>query len=215
MSGIVKGILTLFISTALPPITIAVILIVLHTHLVFVFIAIAAAFGFLYGLEAALVAGYDLSVPVRWFQLIIDHTWSLPNTVFGFVFGNIIYIFLGTPSTATSAGLGWIAYEKRANFGFNQTLGTVNIGGPGAHELVHVLQARIFGPLFIVFHAANYVLNFAIQSLFTLTLGMLLWILKVRETPYLRPYETSVVKIPFIGWIYAYTLMELWAYGSE
>jgi hypothetical protein len=215
MSDFVKGLLTVLISTALPPVTVAVIVLALHGHQALVFVAVAAGFGFLYGLEAALVAGYDLSLPVGWFRLILDHTWSLPNTVFGFVFGNIIYIFLGTPSTQTTAGLGWIAYEPRMSLGFCQTIGTVNIGGAGNHELVHVMQARIFGPIFLAFHGLNYVVNFVIQSAFTLTIGMVLWILKVRDTPYLRPYEHSVLKTPFIAWIYAYTIMELWAYGSE
>lgn len=178
---------------------------------------IGGIFGLLYGLETGILLSYKLDSGVGWLQLIVDFTWSLVNTIFGFIFGNIIYIFFGSPSRASSKDKGWIAFAPRGSGKFGnkvlQTLGTVNLGGAGQHELMHVLQARIFGPLYLPIFAVNYVVNFIIQVLFTATVGLALWLLKLRDTPYFRPPSRSAVS-GFFGWIYYANLFELWAYGS-
>lgn len=176
--------------------------------------------GLLYGLEAGILVAYDLGSGRGWLELLVDLTWSLPNTLFGLIFGNAIYAFFGGPSRERSRGQGWIVFmppaSKTSGFGVDvlQTLGTVNLGGAGAHERVHVLQARICGPAFLPFHAANYVVNFLIQGLFTITIGAILKATGIRDTAWFRPPGTSVVS-GFFGWIYAATLFELWAYGTE
>jgi len=177
---------------------------------------IGAIFGLLYGLEAGILVIYDLN-GAGWVQLIIDMTWSLPNTIWGFVIGNLIFIFVGTPSSSASHYQGFISYTPRGGGSFGhsvlQTHGTVNLGGAGQHELVHVMQARIFGPLFLPLYFANYVLNSVVQLLWTGTIGTALWLANVRDTPYFRPPEKSVVG-GFFGWIYYYTIFELWGYSS-
>lgn len=180
-------------------------------------LVIGAIFGLLYGLEAGILLSYKLDSGVGWLQLIVDFTWSLPNTIFGFVFGNIIYIFFGTPSRNYSKDRAWIAFAPRSSTGFGnnvlQTLGTVNLGGAGQHELMHVLQARIFGPLYLPIFAINYAFNFIVQLLFTGTVGLVLWLLKARAKPYFRPPSHSAVG-GFFGWIYYANLFELWAYSA-
>jgi len=175
-------------------------------------------FGLLYGLMTGLLRAYDLSTPSGVFALLVDLTWSLPSTVVGFILGNAIYIFFGTPSRALSENQGWIAYKARGTSGFGvdvlQTIGTVNIGGAGNHEKVHLLQARIFGPFYIPFVIANYIVTGSIQILFTITIGAILKAAGKRDTAYLRPPEGSAVK-GFFGWIYYATIIELWAYGTE
>jgi hypothetical protein len=94
-----------------------------------------------------------------------------------------------------------------------QIWGTVNIGGAGQHERMHLLQARIFGPLYLPLFAVNYLGNFLVQSLWTITVGGILWLAKLREKPYFRPSDSSVVS-GFFGWIYYATLFEFWAYKS-
>jgi hypothetical protein len=177
---------------------------------------VGAGFGFLYGLEAGLLVSYDLG-GIGWLQLVIDMTWSLPNTVWGFVIGNLIFPWFASPSRQVSRDQGFIAFMPRGSGRFGnsvlQTHGTVNLGGAGQHELVHVLQARIFGPLFLPIYAVNYVINFFIQVLFTLTIGMILWRTGARDTPYFRPPAASVVS-GFFGWIYYATVFELWGYNS-
>ena len=55
---------------------------------------------------------------------------------------------------------------------------------------MHLLQARIFGPLFLPIYLVNYVVNFTLQGLWTITIGALLWKLGIRETPF-----TSVLRL--------------------
>ena len=183
-----------------------------------VMVLLGLGFGLLYGLMTGLLRSYDLSTHTGVIGLLIDLTWSLPNTVVGFLLGNAIYIFFGTPSRELSENHCWIAYKARGTSGFGvtvlQTIGTVNIGGAGNHEKVHLLQARIFGPFYIPFVIANYLVTGTIQILFTITLGAILKAAGVRDTAYLRPPEGSAVK-GFFGWIYYATIIELWAYGTE
>jgi len=173
-------------------------------------------FGFLYGLEAGILLIYDLSRFVGWVELIIDMTWSLLNTIFGFIFGNLIYIFFGNPSRSDSENQGWIVYSPRSSTGFGnsvlQTLGTVNIGGAGQHERMHLLQARIFGPLYLPLFALFYVATFIIQLLWTATIGWILKVTGVRSTACFKPPSQSALS-GFWGWIYYATPFELWAYS--
>jgi hypothetical protein len=175
-------------------------------------------FGLLYGLMAGLLRAYDLSSQTGVLALLVDLTWSFPNTVVGFAFGNLLYICFGNPSRAQSENQGWISYRARGTSGFGvdvlQTIGTVNLGGAGNHEKVHLLQARIFGPFYIPFVIANYIVTGTIQILFTLTIGAILKATGKRDTAYLRPPAGSAVK-GFFGWIYFATLIELWAYATE
>ena len=176
-------------------------------------------FGILYACEAATLLIYDLGSWRGWIELVVDLTWSLPNTVFGFVFGNLIYIFFGTPSRDDSRDAGWIVFRPRSKtsaFGNDvlQTLGVVNLGGPGNHEPVHLLQSRILGPAYLPFVAVSYLVTGAVQVVWSLTVGLALWGLGARQTAYFRPPKRSAVG-GFWGWIYFATPLELWAYATE
>jgi hypothetical protein len=180
-------------------------------------LGLGALFGLGYGLEAGLLRIYDLETGRGWVELIVDLTWSLPNTLFGFIVGNGAYVWFGGLSRPRSEGQGWIVYMPRPGGSFGrdvlQTLGTVNIGGAGQHEKMHLLQARIFGPIYLPFVAASYVVTFLMQVLWTITLGGLLKLLGVRQTAWFRPPARSAVS-GFFGWIYYATPIELWAYAS-
>ena len=182
---------------------------------------VAAIFGLLYGLMTGLLHSYDLSTHPGVLTLLLDLSWSLPNTIAGFVLGNAIYIFFGTPSRELSENKGWISYKPRGTSGFGvdvlQTIGTVNLGGEGKHEPVHVLQARILGPLFIPFVIVSYIITGAIQILFTITIGAILKATGSRDTAYLCPPSgPDGSAVPgFFGWIYYATPIELWAYSTE
>ena len=181
-------------------------------------VLVLMAFGLLYGIMAGLLRAYDISSQGGVAALLIDLTWSLPNTIAGFLLGNLIYTFFGNPSRAQSENEGWISYKARGASGFGvnvlQTIGTVNLGGAGNHEKVHLMQARIFGPLFIPIVIANYILTGTVQVLFTITIGAILKATGKRDTAWLRPPDHSAVK-GFFGWIYYATVFELWAYGTE
>lgn len=217
MSSFVKGLLTVAIALVLTPLVLVAVDLAASQPVEPMAVLVAGACaGLLYGLEAGLLGSYDLANPKGWL-LLVDLTWSLPNTLFGLVFGNLIYPFFGIPSRQLSEGEGWISYRSRGfRFGTEvlQTLGTVNLGGRGNHEMVHVVQARILGPLFLPLQGVNYALNFLFQVLFTATVGAILALTGIRDTAYLRPPASSAVG-GFWGWIYFATLMELWAYGTE
>ena len=170
-----------------------------------------------YGIVAAWLGTYDLTTGKGWLMLLVDLTWSLPNTVFGAVTGLWLYAFFGRPSAANSAGRGWITFAARGTSGFGvtvlQTLGTVNIGGSGQHERMHLLQARIFGPLYLPLFGLFYVVTFLIQCLFTVPWGLILKAAGARTTAHLSPPSSSAVS-GFWGWIYFATPFEVWAYAA-
>jgi hypothetical protein len=179
---------------------------------------VGVIFGLLYGLMAGLLRAYDLSAHTGILALLCDLSWSLISTIIGFVLGNAIYIWFGNPTREFSENQGWISYKARGTSGFGidvlQTIGTVNIGGAGNHERVHLAQARIFGPLFIPIIIVSYIATGTIQVLFTITLGAILKATGTRPTAYFTPPEHSAVH-GFFGWIYYATPMELWAYSTE
>jgi hypothetical protein len=218
MSDVLKGFLIVLLVTALAVVAAVLLNLAAGGVVKLQWAALAGgAFGLLYGLEAGILVIYDLASPKGWIEMLVDMTWSLPNTVWGFVVGNLIFPFFGSPSRAESKDAGWIVYMPRGSSGFGhstlQTHGTVNLGGAGQHERMHLLQARIFGPLFLPIYAVNYVVNFIVQSLWTITLGLILWKAGVRQTPYFRPSASSVAQ-GFFGWIYYATIFELWGYAS-
>jgi len=212
----VSGVLTVLLSTVLPTGILLAVTAALGApaYLLAVILAIVM---FAYGVVAAWMGSYDLSTGLGWLMLLVDLTWSLPNTVFGAVTGLWLYAFWGNPSRGNSEGRGWITYSPRSATGFGndvlQTLGTVNLGGSGQHERMHLLQARIFGPLYLPIFGLSYVVTFLIQCLFTLVLCLILKATGVRSSAHLNPPASSAVS-GFFGWIYHSTPFEEWAYAS-
>lgn len=219
MSKFVQGVITLLFSLALPIAVLLTLSLLDVTKGVFpplIALAIGGGFGLLYGIEAAVLNIYDLESPLGWFEMVVDLTWSLPNTMFGFVAGNIIYIFFGTPSRTDSEGQAWISFSPRGSSGFGsnvlQTLGTVNLGGAGQHERQHLLQARVLGPAYMPFVVASYIVTGTIQVVWTLVFGWWLALAGVRNKAWLEPPSVSAVG-GFFGWIYFATPLELLGYG--
>ncbi|MFN8073820.1 MAG: hypothetical protein U0Q15_00200 [Kineosporiaceae bacterium] len=216
-NSVVRTLVTTAVSAVLSTVVVALVGLAVPFLLsapVLVFVAVAMG---AYGLFAGILGSYDLTTGLGWLTLLIDVTWSLPSTLFGAVVANLIYPIFGTPSRSASAGQHWIAYLPRSSSGFGssvlQTVGTVNLGGAGQHERMHLLQHRIFGPAYLPVIVVSYVVTGAIQLLFLLPLGLILWATKVRDTPYLRPPSHSAVPGLF-GWIYYATPFEVWAYAS-
>ena len=150
MSGFIKGLLTVFVCVALATVTVLLVNLAFGTPVPAPSAALAAAlFGLGYGLQAGILGIYPLSTFKGWIELAVDTTWSLPNTLFGFVIGNIFYPFFADISKSHSRDAGWVVYMPAAGargFGSSvlQTLGTINIGGAGQHERMHLFQSRVF-----------------------------------------------------------------------
>jgi hypothetical protein len=212
----VSGVLTVVLSVVLPAGLLVAVTAALGSP-AYMWAVLLGIVMFAYGIVAAWMGSYDLGSPMGWLMLLVDLTWSLPNTVFGALTGLWLYAIFGNPSSANSAGRGWITYSPRSTTGFGndvlQTLGTINIGGSGQHERMHLLQARIFGPLYLPLFGVFYVITFLIQCLFSLILGLALKAAGIRTSAHLNPPSRSAVS-GFFGWIYFATPFEVWAYAS-
>jgi hypothetical protein len=92
---------------------------------------------------------------------IIDHTWSMLNTVAGSLYMVVHFIFGHTLDRTTSAGSARVNIVEGVSPNYATTIGTVVAGGTSTilrHEDVHILQARILGPAYIPLVALNYAL---------------------------------------------------------
>jgi hypothetical protein len=114
----------------------------------------------LWGAGMSAVGAYSLGVlPV--IGLVLDLSWSLPNTVISVVW-LIACVARGSlqPPTADSQRSGTLVIAGAAMPGAGATtLGNVIGGVWYAHEDVHVWQARLFGPLYWPIYLLSYVLN--------------------------------------------------------
>jgi hypothetical protein len=117
--------------------------------------------------------------PKSWFLLLVDHTWSLPNTIFGSVYV-IVLLALGMrpkPQPAYATHRIALLFGGRLMHGWSgTTIGPVEVSkeadltnpstrdwerkdamDTNTHEYVHVFQARLFGPLYFPLVVAHYI----------------------------------------------------------
>jgi hypothetical protein len=120
---------------------------------------IGLAVGLPFGWAVAVTAAYPGSA--RGVLLfIVDHSWSLLNTVTGAVFLALNLLFGNRVDRVQSRHSGCLFLTKGVFGGFATTLGTVQAGTTvniRCHEDVHVLQARVFGPFYLPLVMAHYV----------------------------------------------------------
>lgn len=217
MMAVLFGIVVVLLSVGLPVGLLAVVTELAVGQVPWGWLIALAVVMLVYSLFAAGLESYDLTTGAGWVMLVLDLTWSLPNTVFGALIGLWLYPIFGNPNKANSAGHGWVCFMPRGGSGFGtnvlQTLGTVNLGGAGQHERMHLMQARLFGPLYLPLFAVFYVITFLIQGLFTLPWGLILKAAGVRSSAHFNPPSKSAVQ-GYFGWIYYATPFEVWAYAS-
>jgi hypothetical protein len=95
------------------------------------------------------------------FLFVVDHTWSLLNTVVGAIYLAAHLIFGHSLDRPASSASGRVSVVEGVSPRYATTIGTVCAGAsPGIqrHEDVHIFQARLLGPLYIPLVLANYVL---------------------------------------------------------
>lgn len=99
---------------------------------------------------------------------IVDVTWSLLNSLAGLAVWIPAALISGanfcTP-TEDSRRSGTFVYDKNprgGGFGAT-TIGTVIAGGWSSHEEVHVWQARLFGPFYMIIYILSFLLNLLFQ----------------------------------------------------
>lgn len=143
--------------------------------------AVGLVAGVLYAFAIGLSRAYVRRGPVGIVAFIVDHTWSLPNTVVGalwlgvnFLVGNRLDPVFNTTYSHVGLDRGLISVGTKS---FWTTIGPVQAGTnwvrepaedtPAArateaelrhHESLHVLQARLFGPFYIPLVLLNYAL---------------------------------------------------------
>lgn len=123
--------------------------------------AVFAIFGTVFGYAAGSARVYSSSA---WGVgvFVIDHTWSLLNTIIG-----AIFLTFAWPSNhldrANSRHTGVVALASPIR-GYARAIGTVEAGGgpigtpDRVHEDTHVLQGRLLGPLYWPLVILGYVL---------------------------------------------------------
>ncbi|MBX7267470.1 glycine zipper family protein [Micromonospora sp. Llam7] len=125
---------------------------------------VGAGFGLLVGavfgwaITSAQVYGADLRGV---FLFVVDHTWSLLNTLVGAGYLALHLVFGHSLDRATSQRSCRVNVVEGVSPRYATTLGTVCAGsssGIQRHEDVHIFQARLLGPLYIPLVLANYVL---------------------------------------------------------
>ena len=103
MSGLLKGTITVFVCAISMVATVTIVNVIGGMPIPLLWIALGAAlFGTAYGLQAGILGIYPLSEFKGWLELIVDTSWSLPNTLFGFIVGNIFYPFFADLSKSQS-----------------------------------------------------------------------------------------------------------------
>jgi hypothetical protein len=95
------------------------------------------------------------------FLFVVDHTWSMLNTMAGSLYLVVHFLFGHTLDRTTTAGTCRINVVEGVSPRYATTIGTVCAGASASiqrHEDVHILQARILGPLYLPLVGLNYAL---------------------------------------------------------
>lgn len=117
-------------------------------------------FGGVFGWAIVSARSYDAS-PLGVITYLVDHTWSLPNTVVGAIYLTFNLLFGNRIERTYSQHSGCVHLVNGIFPGYLTTIGTVIAGvDPSVHnhEHGHILQARVFGPSYIPLVVLNYVI---------------------------------------------------------
>lgn len=127
---------------------------------VFFFVGVACGIVHAHAIEST--ESYEADAHGIWL-FVVDHTWSLPNTVVGSLFLALNLLFGNERDKAHSKHRSTVVLHNGVFSGFATTIGNVEAGtfthNVDAHEYTHVLQARIFGPAYIPLVLLNYVVG--------------------------------------------------------
>jgi len=121
--------------------------------------AVGAALGALHAWAITSTCCYAVEAK-SWLTLLIDNTWSAVNSLVGSAFLGYGFMRGNELDQDRCAGRGSLVMRGEAIRGYATTLGPVEAGTTddlAAHEAVHVLQARIFGPFFYPLVGLSYV----------------------------------------------------------
>ena len=164
--------------------------------------AVGLGLGLLHGFCMAIGHAYDFSSGVCWLKFILDNTWSVLNSLAGSIY-QLVNLIIFNPITQTGAGTGTVVHRRGIIPGYATTIGQVIASeDPGVqdHERLHVLQARIFGPLYIPLVMASYVIGTIIPY----------WLLFHNH----QRWPITGFGTYFINGVYPHAWNEEWAYRA-
>ncbi len=118
------------------------------------------AFAIPYGRAVALGEMYAGDALGVW-RLILDATWSSLNTAAAALYYGVHRLTGNTHNLAKTKGSGAIWLDRGVVPKYATTIGTVKAGSNpriDRHEMLHVFQARLFGPLYLPLVGLNYML---------------------------------------------------------
>jgi hypothetical protein len=107
--------------------------------------------------QGQMYAGDALGV----WRAIVDATWSSLNTAAAALYYGIHRLTGNPHNLARTKGSGAIWLDKGVVTSYATTIGTVKAGSNDRidrHEMIHVFQARLFGPLYLPLVGLNYVI---------------------------------------------------------
>lgn len=157
-------------------------------------------FGVIYGAGVRAAGAYQLSARGI-VAFLVDHTWSLPNTVAGALFLALCRLAGNPIDSAFSQRYQHIGLQKAVIPGYAATtIGPVQAGTGGVdrHEAIHVLQARLFGPAYLPLVILNYVIATVLPY----------WLLANHK-------PITGIGTYFTHGVYPYVWNEAWAYRVE
>jgi hypothetical protein len=106
--------------------------------------------------EGRMYAGDALGI----WRFVLDATWSVPNTAAASIYYGVHRMTGNTHDVAKTYHSGAIWLVKGVVPKYATTIGTVKAGSNDhidEHEMIHVFQARLFGPLYLIGVGLNYV----------------------------------------------------------
>jgi hypothetical protein len=163
---------------------------------------IGAVSGGIQGWAMASAHSYNWSSFTGWASFVLDNTWSAPNSFIGSLWAS--FNIFRSPIDAQSRNSNALVFSNGVIPGYATTLGNVIAGtNPLHHELSHVLQARIFGPLFYPSMLVHYGINTIIPY----------W-LAYHSKQYPNKPIRSIGEY-FTRGVYPHTWAEEWGYSIE
>jgi hypothetical protein len=135
-------------------------------------LAVAIILGVLGATYAAIALAYNVYRfrVMSAIGLALDVTWSLVNTTAGLIVWIPAALISGasfqTPDDSSRRSGSFVYDKNPRGGGFDATtIGTVIAGGWSSHEEIHLWQARLFGPAYMVVYVVAFVLNLIFRLL--------------------------------------------------
>jgi hypothetical protein len=122
---------------------------------------VGLVFGAVFGWTLQVGKVYHLASANGVWLFVVDHTWSLVNTMVGAIFLALNLVAGNRIDHSLCNHSGCVMLTGGVFRGFATTIGTVQAGTTPRirrHENLHVLQARLFGPLYLPLVILNYAL---------------------------------------------------------